>query len=242
MGQLKTLIHLHTDYCYDSDIGLDVLARYMKADGIGCIAVTDHDTIEGALRLRHMTDAKVIVGEEVSTRDGHLVGLFLHEYIKPGMSARDTAKAIREQGGLVLLPHPFVKVLSCGLQGASWQVVDLLDAVEVNNAQNFLRRPDRLAERFADKYDLAKYVGADSHMASSIAPCYQVMPDFVGPGTFLKSLASATLTRGRHPLAYFVSTGFRLACHMANLPVGGDFGANYAPEPTGYPEPSAASA
>ena len=92
MRLIKTLIHLHTDYSYDSDISLDTLVRSIEAEGVGCVAVTDHDTIAGALQLRRRTNAKVVVGEEVTTRDGHLIGLFLHERVRPGMSARDTVR------------------------------------------------------------------------------------------------------------------------------------------------------
>ena len=237
MGRLKTLLHLHTDYSYDSDIALDVLSRRVAAEGIGCVAVTDHDTIEGALRFRHETDAKVVVGEEVSTRDGHLIGLFLQERIRPGMSARETAGAIRAQGGLVLLPHPFVQMFSCGLGEVSCRIADLIDAVEINNAQNFLGCPDRNAERFADRLGLVKYVGADSHMSMSIAPCYQMMSEFDGPAAFMESLRSAELIPGRHPLAYFMSTGFRLVRHYAGLKLSGGFGANRRPRPAAVGEP-----
>ena len=229
MNRIKTLIHLHTDYSYDSDISLDRLARFVAEDGINCIAITDHDTIAGAQRFQNETDAKVVVGEEVSTRDGHLIGLFLQQRIRPGMSARDTALAIREQGGLVLLPHPFLRAFSCGLGETAQTIVDLIDAVEINNAQNFLRRPDRQAERFAERHELVKYVGADSHMAISIAPCYQYMPDFESPASFLDSLSQAALTRGRHPLSYFASTGYRLMRYYMGLTLAGNFGANHRP-------------
>lgn len=227
MPQIKTLIHLHTDYSYDSDITLDALARFVAAEGIGCVAVTDHDCIEGAMRFRQLTDAKVIIGEEVSTRDGHLIGLFLEEHVRAGMSAQDTALAIREQGGLVLLPHPFIRAIGCGLGSVSWKIAHLVDAVEVNNGQNLLRTPDRRAERFADRLGLIKYVGADSHMTMSIAPCYQEMGDFTTPQAFLSALASANLVRGRHPLKFFAATGYRLVLHGLGLPLPGEFGLNF---------------
>ncbi len=227
MTRVKTLIHLHTDYSYDSDISLEALARFVAAENIGCVAVTDHDTIEGALRFSEMTEATVIVGEEVTTRDGHLIGLFLQDRVPPGMSARETANAIRLQGGLVLLPHPFVRAFSCGLRDVSWETSDLIDAVEVNNAQNLVRRPDRLAERFADQLGLIKYVGADSHMATSIAPCYQMMSRFSDPSSFLQSLGQAEMVRGRHPLSYFAAVGLRLVRYHAGLSLAGGFGANY---------------
>ena len=233
MRLIKTLVHLHTDYSYDSDISLERLARYVEEENIGCVAITDHDTIEGAQRFRRMTSARVIIGEEITTTDGHLIGLFLTERVAPGMSAEDTAAAIRAQGGIVLLPHPFVRAFSCGLLDRAHDIAHLVDAVEVNNAQNVRRRPDREAERFADRHDLPGYVGADSHMSLSIAPCYQYMADFDGPEQFVRSLRTAKLVRGIHPLAFFVATGLRLLAHLAGLPLGGGFGANF--EPAGEP-------
>ena len=204
------------------------------------MAVTDHDTIEGALRFRNRTPARVLVGEEISTRDGHLIGLFLQAHVRAGYSALDTAKAIREQGGLVLVPHPFVKVFGCGIRHRARTMIDWIDAVEINNAQNLLRRPDREAARFAAEFGLTPYVGADSHMASSIAPCYQILRDFEDAAGFLRALDAAELQTGRHRLPVFASTGFRLVGGWAGLPLPGEFGANASPAASRvFPAPSA---
>jgi len=219
MGQLKTLIHLHTTYSYDSDISPENLVRFAEDNDFGCVAVTDHDSIEGALHVRSLTDIKVIVGEEITTRDGHLIGLFLQERIRPYMSARETALAIKEQGGLVFVPHPFNKVFGCGLGPVTWQILDLIDAVEIGNAQNLLPFPDGLARRLASKTGLTTYVGADSHRRDSIGPCYQVMRDFDGPEDFARALAFATLIAGKHPLSYFARVGSALLCHLMHRPV-----------------------
>lgn len=228
MDMLKTLIHIHTDYSFDSDISVEALAAFARENRIQCVAVTDHDTIEGALRLRAIApDLRVIVGEEISTRDGHLIGLFLKERIEPGMSARETALAIKRQGGLVLLPHPFVKAFGCGLQGVSWEIADLLDAVEICNSQNLLSAPDRKAAEFADRLGLPAYVGADSHQSTSIAPCFQLLPKFDGPKGFLSSLRSAALSSGRHGLGYFLSAATRVLRHLLGLPLPRGFGANH---------------
>ncbi|MHC4697993.1 MAG: PHP domain-containing protein [Planctomycetota bacterium] len=216
MNPIKTLIHIHTDYSYDSNISLSNLARFAETEGFACIAVTDHDTIEGALRFQSMTSARVIVGEEVTTRDGHLIGLFLKERVRPGMTAEDTAIAIRRQGGLVLLPHPFVKMFSCGLGNLAWRLAGLFDAVEVNNAQNLRRTPERRAHQYAEKLGMIRYAGADSHLASSIGPCYQIMADFDGPAEFLESLRAAELTEGRHPLRYFAEIAPQVALALAS--------------------------
>jgi len=230
---MKTLIHVHTDYSFDSNLSVDALAWYAQAEGIGCVAVTDHDTIEGAMQLARRTDIKVIIGEEISTSDGHLIGLFLKERIPPKMSARATAIAIREQGGLVLLPHPFAPAMLGGLGTIAWQIANLIDAVEVNNAQNLWRRPDRTADRFAENMQLLKFVGADSHSVESIAPCHQEMADFNGPHEFLASLRLARLARGRHPFSYFVRAAARVAMSLVGLPLPAGFGANVIPKTAG---------
>lgn len=226
MNRVKTLIHIHTDYSYDSNISLATLARFAETEGFGCIAVTDHDTIEGAVRLQAMTSAKIIVGEEVTTRDGHIIGLFMQEAVRPGMSAVDTARAISQQGGLVLLPHPFVKMFGCGLGKLAWELADLFDAVEVNNAQNLRRSPERRAHQYADRLAMVKYAGADSHIASSIAPCYQLMRAFDGPADFLESLRTAELKEGRHPLGYFVQIAKQVALSLARMPLPSHTGVN----------------
>jgi len=230
MSWVKTLIHVHTNYSFDSDISLEALAWSVTNERIGCIAVTDHDTIEGARRLRAMTDARVIVGEEISAREGHLIGLFLQEGVRPRMSAHETAMAIREQGGLVLAPHPFVKLLSCGLGDAVEQIVELIDAVEVNNAQNILTRPDREAERFAGRAGLIRYVGADTHRTGFIAPCYQIMRDFTGPADFLNALATAELHVGYHPPSYHAAMGYHVVRSLLGYAPPASFGVNARPE------------
>jgi len=224
--RMKTLIHVHTNYSFDSDVSLETLAAFVENERVRCIAITDHDTIDGAVRFSRMTTAKVIVGEEVSTKDGHLIGLFLREQIRPGMSARETASVIRDQGGLVLLPHPFVAVFGCGLRERSYEIVDLVDAVEVNNAQNLLPGPDRKARHFAEQFGLPTFCGTDAHSRFSLAPCFQWMPDFDGtPAGFLNSLRRARLQTGRHPLSYFAAAAWRVVLHALWLPLPAGFGA-----------------
>lgn len=240
MEGLKTLIHFHSNYSYDSNISLEALVAFAEREDFGCLALTDHDNIEGAKRLRQMTDRKVIVGEEITSRDGDVIGLFLEEFIRPGMSARDTALAIREQGGLVLLPHPFTKAFGVGVGEKAWDLVDLLDAVEVNNAQHLTSSPDRKARRFAKSLGLPAFVGADSHMTHSIAPCHQVLRDFDGPVDFLEALRAARLVPGRHPLSYFAATAYRIARHQLGLTLPRGYGAMATPATRApLPAPSA---
>jgi len=226
MKLIKTVIHIHTEHSSDCDVSLEALAWSVVNERIGCVAITDHDTIEGAVRFREMTNAEVIIGEEISPREGHLIGLFLQERIPPGLGVRETALAIRKQGGLVLVPHPFVRAFSCGLRDHLDLIADVIDAVEINNAQNLRRRPDRRARRYAQETGLVSYVGADTHLGGTLAPCFQMMRPFTGPADFLDALAAAELWPGRHSLRYFATMAHRVAWMLAGLPRGAD-----APEP-----------
>lgn len=226
MPIIKTVIHVHTDYSPDCDIAVEFLAARARDLGIGCIAVTDHDAIDGARRLRDLAPFKVIVGEEVSTRDGHLIALFIEKLIPPGMSARETALAIKAEGGLVLLPHMFARAFGCGLRRAALDILDLIDAVEVNNAQSLTSRADRLAVRFAQRHRLVTYAGSDAHLPCSVAPCFQEMDDFHSPAEFLRSLAAARLVRGYHPLRYMIPMCYRSARCLLGLPFPAHVGVN----------------
>lgn len=229
MHRVKTLIHVHTDYSFDSNISLDVLADHLRRERIDVVGITDHDTIEGALRLRDKLGEGVIVGEEITTLDGHLIGLFLERHVEPARPARETAESIREQGGLVLVPHPFVGAFGCGLREVCDDIVDLIDAVEVFNSQNLSDAADAKAIRFADRHKLATFVGADSHMRTSISPTFQLMPKATSPDAFLRALESVEFVTRRHPPAFFAATAYRLARHYAGLRLPAGFGVNHAP-------------
>lgn len=226
---MKTLIHIHTDYSDDARTSHDDLIAIVHAQNIDCVAVTDHDTIRGARELAARADFRVIVGQEVTTREGHLIGLFISHEIPRWLSAVETARRIHAQGGLVLAPHPFSSFCGFSLRETAATLVGHLDAVEVANAQSPWLRDDRKAAEFAARYGLPGYVGSDSHLPCSVAPCYQVMDDFDGPAEFLSSLWRATLCPGRHPLRYFLEYGWRSQMRMllGRLPSG--FGVNASP-------------
>jgi predicted metal-dependent phosphoesterase TrpH len=194
---------------------------------VGCITITDHDTISGARAMAAAAGPglKVIVGEEVSTTGGHLIGLFLHEEIEPGLSPRQTALEIKRQGGLVVIPHPFNWMFGCGLCGRLAEVIDLADAVEVCNAQNFWSVPNLRAERFARVHKFPAVVGVDIHHGDDLDACYQMMPAFHGPSQFLTSLRQAALVRGRHRPSYFIKTAWHVFLDRSGLGMPAGFGA-----------------
>lgn len=208
MNSVKVAIHLHTHYSYDSNMSPRALIEAVRRMGLDWVAVTDHDEIAGAIEAREIGGIGVIVGEEVSTADGHLIGLFLERRIRPDMSAVETVSEIRAQGGLVLAPHPFCTLCDNSLHAAVEQLADSLDAVEVFNAQNPLPWQDRRAAAFADRVGLPAYVGMDAHLRW-LPATYQVMPGFHGAQDFLNSLAHSELCVARVGLRYYGLMGAR---------------------------------
>jgi hypothetical protein len=231
---LKTVFHVHTDYSDDSDNTIEHLLDAAGRLGVHVLAVTDHDTTEGARRLaaRAPRGLKVIVGQKISTADGHLIGLFLNEPIAPGLSHRATARDIRRQGGLVVVPHPYNTIFGCSLREAVYDILDLIDIVEISNAQNLLPLPNRRSQRLAAQYSFPAIVGVDTHHRDSLCSCYQLLPPFDGAASLLASLRRAVLVPGRHPLGYFVRSALVIARSRLGLPTA-NYGRNCTTPRTG---------
>lgn len=208
MRLLKTVFHVHTDYSHDCDLPVEAVLEEARARGVQCLTITDHDNMEGARAAAALArpDLEIIAGEEITTLEGHLIGLFLDEPIEPGQSARRTAELIRRQGGLVVVPHPFNRLFDCGLREHVYDLIDLVDIIEVSNAQNFLQRPNRQARALAERFEMPMLVGVDTHRPGYLDSCYQWVPVFNGPQEFLQSVRRAQLVPGRHPVSYFFKT------------------------------------
>ena len=208
MRLVKTVFHVHSDYSFDCDYPLEALIQDARARGVQCVTPTDHDTMEGVRAAQELAgrDLQIIAGQEITTREGHLIGLFLHEEIEPGLSARRTAELIRRQGGLVVVPHPFNRLFNCSLRESVYELIDLVDIVEVSNAQNFLSSPNRQARALAERYQLPMLTGVDAHHPGYLDSSYQWIPVFKGPREFLAAVRQAQRVEGRHPASYFFKT------------------------------------
>src|SRR5690242_8030491 len=131
-------LHCHTAASFDCLASPESVVKAAASRGLTHLAITDHDRIEGALRARDVAPAglAIIVGEEVKTSDGDLVALFLERAVPPGMSARDTIAAVREQGGMVGIPHPFDRYRGSMLNDPKLEAIgQLVDWVEAHNAR-----------------------------------------------------------------------------------------------------------
>ena len=227
MVRLKTVLHVHTNYSADSNVSPEELVATARRQDVDCVAVTDHNVIDGALAVRAAADSlRVIVGEEITTAGGHLLGLFLSHTVPPRLPAEETIKRIRDQRGLVFAPHPFACLCDNSLGRTVQRLVPLLDAVEIHNAQNPFWWEDTRAACFARRHDLIPYVGADAHVRGYLAASHQMMPDFDGPQSFLAALRQAEFSRGRFGLRYIgVMAARQLWKQVVGRPLGG-FGAN----------------
>ena len=183
-------MHTHTEYSPDSRTTLAAQAAALKAAGIDVVCATDHNTIEGALRLRELADGvRVIVGEEITSRDGEIIGLFLEKPVPRDRSAEETIALIHEQGGLVSVPHPFSRNRLYHIKRAALErVYGQIDCIEVFNAREAFAGDNRRAEAFAKDKDIPGAVGSDAHRVSEIGRAWIEVDEFEGRDTFIAAL------------------------------------------------------
>jgi len=202
-------LHMHTDWSHDCSIPVSDLLGHAEEIGLGGIAVTDHNVFGGALeavKLARNRDLVVIAGEEVKTNgQGEVIGLFLEDEVPPGLSFADTIEAIREQGGLVYLPHPFDRLHAIPDPATLHRHLAEIDVFEVFNARLLRDSFNDEALRFARKYRLLQGAGSDAHVLQGVGTGAMRMRRFDGPEEFLLSLRSAEVLRRPKSLAYLQS-------------------------------------
>jgi len=189
-------LHTHTEYSSDSELPLVRAVEGWQRAGIDCVAITDHNTIAGALALREWAPLRIIVGSEVRTCEGEIIGLFLEEEIARGLTPEETIRQIRDQAGLVMIPHPFDRFRGSRLsEAALMRILPQVDIFEVFNARTAFERDNRRAAALADEHGLIPAVGSDSHTAHELGRSYVEMSDFDSPQTFLESLRAGRLVK-----------------------------------------------
>ncbi len=199
-------LHMHTDHSSDCATPVNLLLATAREQGLGAIAVTDHNEVSGALDARAKAEeygVKVIVAEEVKTAtQGEVIGLFIEEKIARGMSLAETIAEIKRQGGLVYVPHPFDRMHSVPDYEHLLDVVEDVDAIEVFNPRIAIPAYNEEAVRFAGKYRIVAGAGSDSHVAQGLGSVRIRMRDFDGAEEFLASLADADIV-GRPSSLYY---------------------------------------
>jgi predicted metal-dependent phosphoesterase TrpH len=183
----------------DSTTTVEELDAAVRESGLDVLCITDHNRISGAQRLVGTLPCRVIVGEEIKTAQGELIGLFLTEHVPAGLTPHDTARAIRSQGGLTYLPHPFDPV-RYALDTAAVRALaedGLLDAIEVFNAKTSLSHLNRQAAELACELGCAGGAGSDAHVPDALGAAFVEMSDFVDATSFLVALRGGEIV-GHH--------------------------------------------
>jgi predicted metal-dependent phosphoesterase TrpH len=198
-------LHMHTEHSHDCSVPVADLLDYAEGQGLGAIAITDHNVFSGAregARLARARTLTVIPGEEIKTEAGEVIGLFLKEEIERGLPMADTIAAIREQGGVVYLPHPFDRLHTIPDAPTLHRHLSEIDVFEVYNARLLFEGFNEEALRYARKYNLTMGAGSDAHVLQGVGTGLVRMRAFETPAEFLISLRSAEIVRRPKSLVY----------------------------------------
>lgn len=213
MRRIRVDMHTHCEASRDSITPLGVQAARIKEVGLDVVFATDHDTIDGALRLRELADGyRLIIGEEITSADGDLIGLFLERAVPRGLSGEETIARIHEQGGLVSVPHPFSRNRNHRIRRAAlerlWPQVDCL---ETFNAREAFRSDNDRAAAFAAEHGIPAALGSDAHTPWELGRAHLEVDDFTDAPSFLASL------RGGTPHGTLAGVGVHLQTRYAKL-------------------------
>jgi predicted metal-dependent phosphoesterase TrpH len=202
-------LHMHTSASHDCRVAPADLLDHAESEGLGAIAITDHNVFSGAqevVELARGRDIVVIPGEEVKTDgQGEVIGLFLHEEIPRGMSFAESIAAIKEQGGVVYVPHPFDRMHTIPDAATLHRHLGDIDVFEVYNARLLFETYNEEALRFARKYNLTMGAGSDAHVLQGVGTGALRMRAFEGRDEFLLSLRTAEILRRPKSLLYLQS-------------------------------------
>ncbi|MDO8472516.1 MAG: PHP domain-containing protein [Dehalococcoidia bacterium] len=214
---LRADLHIHTCYSMDSTTTPEQVVSRCQKVGINCVAIADHGTTAGGVALKKIAPFKVIVAEEILANEGEIIGLFLDHDIPGRIPAVEVIARIKDQGGLVYLPHPCDRMRESILRnGHMSDILQSVDAIEVFNARALPPDANRRARKIASEHGIAAGAGSDAHSAIEIGNVRVEMPDFDDSLGFLRSLRQARIVGKRsNPLNRFYNVWARLT-NIAN--------------------------
>jgi predicted metal-dependent phosphoesterase TrpH len=211
---IKADLHIHSSASYDCRTEAWAIVATCLRRGLGAFAIADHNALDGSRAAaelvasyefadfmeRHYSGRpppRVVVAQEINTRDGEAMGMFISRPLTRGLSLAETIIEIHEQGGLVNIPHPFTRIAHRRPRLEFMErFADDIDVVEVYNARNFYIQDDRLALDFARRHNLGRSAGSDAHFRNEIGRGYVLIKDFDGRDSFLES-SKAAVPAGR---------------------------------------------
>lgn len=188
----KVDLHTHSTASPDGGISAEQYQKALNTNLLDVIAVTDHNQIDFAVGLQHQLGDRIIVGEEIMTTVGEVIGLYLTERVRPGLSPLETVKQIKEQGGLVYVPHPF-ESFRHGLHPAVLEeLIDYLDIVEICNGRAFLQNRSAQTVIWAKLNRIIGAASSDAHGLRGLGKTYTNVKELPKPGELMKVIARGT--------------------------------------------------
>jgi predicted metal-dependent phosphoesterase TrpH len=203
-------LHTHTLWSKDCLMPFDKIIRVCQQRGIDRIAITDHNTADGALAMQKLAPDLVIVGEEIMTTQGEILAYFVRESVPAGLSPDETIGRLRDQGAVISVSHPFDQ-----LRKGAWReedlvkIIDRVDAIEIFNARCTFARDNERAMAFAQRHNLIGTAGSDAHTTLEYGRAMTRLHPFEGPSDFLAALRSAEYIQRLSP--FHVHLGSRAA-------------------------------
>lgn len=202
-------MHVHTLYSADSTTPLEAIIDRCNETSINCLAICDHGSIQGALALQTMAPFKVVIGEEILTPYGDILGLFMSQELPGKMTLEDAIFNIHQQNAIVCVPHPFDFFRNssfCNRSKLLYHISDI-DMIEVFNARSRTPYAEKKAKKLLLQYSKLASAGSDAHTASEIGSTYIEMPDFETKEEFLLSVSAGTIVGHKsNPFVHLVST------------------------------------
>ena len=197
---IKIDLHTHSVGSPDGGITAEEYGRLLDDKVLDMIAVTDHDSIEQALVIQNKLGPRIIIGEEITSLEGEIIGLFLKQKVEPGLSALQTVQAIKSQGGLVYIPHPFETVRKGITQSVIDSISDEIDIVEVYNGRAVFQNKGPQALTWARLHNKIGAASSDAHGLKGVGTTYSSVESVPNKESFLEVLKTARLTTKRPPL------------------------------------------
>jgi len=213
---LRLELHSHTDASKDSLVTIEQLLACCSRKGIDRIAITDHNEIRAAVEAKALDPERVIVGEEIATTQGELLGYFMSEWVPPGLEPMAAIERLQRQGAVISVAHPFdSKRTHYWEEETLAKLTPYLDAVETFNARCVFSAPNHQAASFASLHNLLETVGSDAHSVWEMGRATLITPDFWDAASFIEALKGAEKDVRRSPA--FVHLFSRYALQVKHL-------------------------
>lgn len=201
MERINVELHSHTLWSKDCLTAFDHILRLCDQRGIDRIAITDHNTADGAIALHKLAPERIIVGEEIMTTKGELLGYFLQESIPPGLTPVETIRRLRDQGAAISVSHPFDRLRKgAWLEAELLQIIEQVDAIEIFNARCMFPQDNTRAIAFAQQHHLLGTAGSDAHTGPEYGKAMTRLRPFTDAQDFVAALRDAEYIQRLSPL------------------------------------------